>query len=702
MEIDFLPILVVPAVPTENGLRFLRRDTQLDIDDPISKIIWQILACCNGYNTPVQIAKEINVEKSLIEDILSDLLDIGVIFDSREQFRHFHEISSSPASYFHNLTKTEILQWQSSLFVSKKSGEILKFHSDKASLLMKLQVQRHSVRSFASTVMTRNQIGQLCDIGYNLSRHAVPSGGGIYPLKLFVLVSRGQYNLQAGYYEYDSINNTLVRFMDSDEEALNYIFNSSTLIFNSSVQIVITADILKQPYKYSNLGYRLTLIEVGQVAQNISLAAIEMGLSSCELGGVLDVYLSRELDLDKNNVPLLAIAIGYESSKLLSDDNDYLNGLNNEYVGEGKPIKNVQLVTYPESSFFGAIATLDNCQDNIAGATSTSADLAKIKAIVEAYERYSLQNPHIDLIGTSKELCEDWLDIRKYNPLTDEQVFRQNLTKFSDNTRICWTQGRKLDNSIVFVPSDLVYYGYKSKELRVAWSNSSGAAAYSNIDRAFDKAILELIERDALMRNWFSRISPLKISYKFLPTHLQKRLDFWQKQDREMRVLIMPSDFAVVVQVVFTSNQYPCFVSGAAASLSFDEAVKKAYEEAEYSLISKINHPKNEILDMQNVHSPNDHGEFYAIPEHISNIEWLWSGNDTNIIPVLKMSIEEIKTTLNPIIVDLSKNNSSIKVVRAFSEKLIPINFGFGNDFFTHQSVKYFDPISQKFPHYFS
>jgi len=702
MDDNFLPILVVPAVPIENGLRFLRRDTQLDIDGQTSKIVWQILAYCNGYNTPEQIAKGSNLELQLVKDVLLDLSSIKVIFDSREQFRHFHDISSNPASYTHYLAKEEALQWQSSPHISVKSGEIFEFHADSESLLMKLQNQRRSVRNFASTKLSRDQIGQLCDLGYNLSRHAVPSGGALYPLKLFILTSKDQYDLQAGYYEYDAENNVLVRFANADEEMLNYIFSTSVSIFNSSVQIIITADIFRQPHKYSNLGYRLTLIEVGQVAQNISLAATEMGLVSCELGGALDKPLSQELNLNKNVVPLLSIAIGYESSESLDDESDYLNSLMNEFVGEKRPVMKVRLVTYPESSFFGATAAFNGCQNSLAGATSTSADLAKIKAIVEAYERYTLQNPRVDFIGTSKELCHSWLDPRKYNPFTEEQISRQGLVKFSDNLIVYWTKGKDVNDSEVFVPSDLVYYGYKSELPRIAWSNSSGVAAYTNTSIAFEKAIFELIERDALMRNWFSRISPLKVPRGLLNVHLQKRLSYWRKQGYDMHILVMPSEFAIVIQVVFTSGKYPCFVSGAAASFSFDEAVKKAYEEAEYSLVSKINYSNEEILDPNKVYLPNDHGKLYSSSKYITNIEWLWSGNHVDKLPTIKQSIEQLKTVLNPITVDLSNDNSSIKVVRVFSERLVPINFGFGNDYFSHKFIECFNPISLELPHYFA
>ena len=62
---------------------------------------------------------------------------------------------------------------------------------------------------------------------------------------------------------------------------LKYCYNDERIAFSSPLQVVIAADLNRQPYKYANRGYRLTLIEVGQVAQNIALYCEEQGLSTC-------------------------------------------------------------------------------------------------------------------------------------------------------------------------------------------------------------------------------------------------------------------------------------------------------------------------------------------------------------------------------------------------------------------------------------
>lgn len=118
--------------------------------------------------------------------------------------------------------------------------------------------------------MTVNQIGSICHFAYSIPDHSVPSGGALYPLRIYVLIEKPQDGLEPGYYEYDAEQNRLVCFNDEvDVEQLKYCFNQEEMPFGSSVQIVIAANLERQPYKYANRGYRLTLIEVGHVAENI-------------------------------------------------------------------------------------------------------------------------------------------------------------------------------------------------------------------------------------------------------------------------------------------------------------------------------------------------------------------------------------------------------------------------------------------------
>lgn len=109
-----------------------------------------------------------------------------------------------------------------------------------------------------------------------------------------------------------------------------------------------------------------------------------------------------------------------------------------------------------------------------------------------------------------------------------------------------------------------------------------------------------------------------------------------------------------------------------------------------------MNSQQMAAMKPENVLSPSDHGILYAQPDYIYNVTWLWNGNKIG-------QIEEVhRNEPSVIFVDLSEKDSPVKVVRALSKDLVPINFGFGNDYFTHPTILNLNPGSQKLPHYFA
>ena len=695
------PISVVAAVPKGGGIHFLNYDEQTCITGPVADATWKVLAQCDGCTTIDQIVNETQLDEALVRNILDDLEWIGVIQDSREQYRHFHRLTCNPPTYCRTLTEDQIVEHREADVRQMKPGETFHFEPNPRSQLYHYQLQRHSVRNFSSTPVTRDQLGQICDLGYNLTRHAVPSGGGLYPLTIFAVVNADQEDLPSGYYEYDAIVNTLVRFRDVDTLALSYIFDSVRPVFGSHIQIIIAADIARQPYKYANKGYLLTAFEVGQAAQNISLACVELGLASCELGGFLDDPLAEELQLEPDTVPMLTIAIGHESAEPERDEHAFLNQLNANYVGTGKPVSRVVTRAYPESSSYLAASRFGTAADDIAGASASSSEMAKAKAIVEGYERFRSQAARSDYCGSARELTGRWIDPRVFTPLTAEQLDWQGLMRFNEELKIEWTAGCDLDGNTVWVPTDMVFYGGLPRPDRIAWANSSGVAAFTTKQEAIDLALLELIERDALMKNWFARTAPEKARINCIPLHLQRRASYWAEQGRSVHFLIMPSPYAIVIQAVIVSDLYPFFLSGAAAAMSFEKACLKAFGEAEYGLVDCLHHPEAPTIQPDKVRAPADHRRLYLHKDHISNISWLWSGKDTKTIPETSYPIEDIRSALISGVVDLSEDGSPIKVVRVFSDKLVPIGFGYHSDHFTHSSIMSFSPASQALPHYF-
>jgi SagB-type dehydrogenase family enzyme len=79
----------------------------------------------------------------------------------------------------------------------------------------------------------------------------------------------------------------------------------------AALVLVITAFFVRSTIKYRERGYRMILLEAGEVAQNLSLLATAMGLGTCALGGFLDNEISSLLGADGfAEAALLPIIVG--------------------------------------------------------------------------------------------------------------------------------------------------------------------------------------------------------------------------------------------------------------------------------------------------------------------------------------------------------------------------------------------------------
>ena len=709
---DFRPIMVVPAVPHNGGIRFLLKNEKIDIKENLADTVWKIIENANGYQNIESIANNANIDLELTTKIVQDLVTLKIMYDSRELYSHFHEISYSPDTYFRNLSRDDIFKYSNSDHKPFKNGNEEEFAKDDNSNLSKLIFNRKSCRSYSNEKLSKDLIGNICYHAYSLDKHSVPSGGGLYPLKLYILIENDQEGLSSGYYEYNSQKDTLIKFKSNiDIQQLKYCFNDEIMPFNSSIQIVIAADLERETYKYSNRGYRLTLLEAGHVAQNICLYCEENNIGTCELGGVLDEPLIKELDLENDNIyPLVTIALGKKSKEEIINYFTFKDDIESLFVGKGKPISSYDGYYFgKDSSFYGAYCIYDEENNLTAGATASSYPYAIAKAIIEGYERKQSGIVKTDFYGKANDIKGiSYISPYTIKPLSKEQIKLENLNEYTNSLDISWTEGTYITtNEKVLIPSDIIYYGKNiNSKNRICFSDSSGIAAFTDYDTATKKALLELIERDAIMRNWYERKAPKKISNDILPIHIKNRINYWKSQGRNVYVLDMNSKYAATVQVVITSEKYPCFVSGASSTLDdIDGSILKAMQEAEFNLLLNLRFPKKEEILPENVDTPEDHGTLYSTNKYIDNIKWLWSSNEIEKeYPKIPYDYSTLLKILNPIVVDLSEKDSYIKVVRVLSKKLLPIGFGYKADYNTHSIIKEldFNKESLKLPHYFA
>jgi thiazole/oxazole-forming peptide maturase SagD family component len=710
MSDTYYPIINIPAVPHPDGIRFLPLQSRAFTVSNHVDLVWKILAECNGRKSLDTITTAIreqlpNSSTEVVTAVIEHLGRVGVLADIQQAWKSFHQLTCQPMRYGN---------------LSRESGEAcLTTESTPA----QWQANPGDTQNFRAEGLDKEQLSSILADIWQSAVNPKPSAVELSPLRIYVIVVNDQGGLGRGYYEYDASRHQLIRIQDIDDQQLRYAFNSDSLLGGAPVIAVIGI----QPERYSCLnasrGYRTALIEVGRVIQRLISATTAGGLSALEYTDFLDGVLARELGLkevqrDVQVLPISAVAIGYADRGKHVSTGQQVTTLRRALVGRGKPVQKawIAIGLRPDKEpfpFFSAYADVSrpDGQDITPSGIGSSADEALLKAIAEAYERHATGLLRVERSDTARDLTkrgESWLDPGTIAPLTRAQfALRPDLHAFDARRCWQWVRGWQITRHLsTWVPVDLVFSGLNHHRLGrrpCVDATSSGVAADFSEERATERALLELIERHALMRSWFGQEPPARVAPTALPYHCQRRIDYWREQRRNFHVLDLSSLGVAVATVIMVSDSYPCFAAGAAASIdSFEDAATKAFRETELQLASLTMMPKMSPIAPEHVRSIVDHARLYLRPDYLGQLTWLWSGKEVHTIPVPSANTEELYEELGVIVVKLSPENSPLKVVRALSPKLIPLSFGYGLTHHTHPAVGCVSPGSLKMPHFFA
>lgn len=155
------------------------------------------------------------------------------------------------------------------------------------------------------------------ELGGEMLERPVPSGGGLYPLELY-LICQNIEGLALGVHHYlphlhaldEVYGDRLPKLLTSE------LFLGQPYLKEAAGIVVVTATVERSLWKYEDRGYRYILLEAGHVAQNVNLVSTALGLGSLNLGGFFDDDLSGLLRLEPDaEVALYAIAVGYKATE---------------------------------------------------------------------------------------------------------------------------------------------------------------------------------------------------------------------------------------------------------------------------------------------------------------------------------------------------------------------------------------------------
>jgi SagB-type dehydrogenase family enzyme len=155
--------------------------------------------------------------------------------------------------------------------------------------------------------VTRENVGTVFPRPFRV----VPSAGALYPLELYFHTVEVDA-LPAGLYHYNASRGNLRLLREGDlSRQISMALVQPALASEAAMIVFVTSLFERSTFKYGDRGYRFALLEAGHVAQNLTLVAGALGLTSLPIGGFLDRRIDDLLDLDGlTHSTVYVVAIG--------------------------------------------------------------------------------------------------------------------------------------------------------------------------------------------------------------------------------------------------------------------------------------------------------------------------------------------------------------------------------------------------------
>lgn len=145
------------------------------------------------------------------------------------------------------------------------------------------------------------------DVGLSGGEHitmryrATPSGGGLYPVKIFI-AALNVNDVRPGIYSFDPIHCSLIHY--KDESAVTALRecvavpDEALSISRANAIFLFVGQPWKSMRKYGPRGMRLVFLEAGYIAQNIHLAASALGWGTVDCSSFYDDEVHEVLGVD--------------------------------------------------------------------------------------------------------------------------------------------------------------------------------------------------------------------------------------------------------------------------------------------------------------------------------------------------------------------------------------------------------------------
>lgn len=344
------------------------------------------------------------------------------------------------------------------------------------------------------------------------------------------------------------------------------------------------------------------------------------------------------------------------------------------------------------------IGSINSLNLNASAGSSIYFEEAMVRCTGEAIERYSSTNyfytdkPYFLKIDENKGFvrCADLENAPK--------TFKKNgLNVEIEHSEVI----NLLDNSFDYLPFETVHLGFgRDKSIGSFYAPiSTGCSFYNNEITAILKGICEVVERDAVMRWWYSNFeNTKKVNLENINCYdINERVK--RIKDKSLEIHVYEISYIENFPVIFcliNGNVFPYSCFGGSCDIDIKKAIIKAIDEAmSIRVMAKWNGYKAEI-DTSNfnwVNKLEDHMELYSNWENSPIIETLTSLehkfidineypkslkiNDFNDLQKIAVKFKQIGFDIYYKDVTLKEVSSLGKVMKVIIPQMIPLSQSF-------------------------
>jgi len=271
------------------------------------------------------------------------------------------------------------------------------------------------------------------------------------------------------------------------------------------------------------------------------------------------------------------------------------------------------------------------------GVASATGEAATLRAFAEGVERFCMLHAWPDIFRTARlRLDQPAIEHDDLASLlfreSEYEAPRFRHPRYSTSLELDWTWATQLRTGTrALVPTSLI--GRPSAgSPRLVDASSNGYAAHTDRERAVQLAVLEIVERDAVLRSWYlSRPMPRILGdLRVRPT----------QADTEVRCFLATSDVELPVVLAVARLPEGSLRAAASAAVSFEEAWRKVALELqsglEASAPGRSAGVSSDLNDPARRDGPLDQLKYYLDPERARPaLDHLWKMSETVELPAL-------------------------------------------------------------------